>query len=73
MTNRAEFQLTEQELQALFDSTNAVDPELLDLVDAIAKESVISTEEDSDIFLSPEEIAHLDDLIADLENGNFLI
>lgn len=73
MTNRAEFQLTEQELQALFDSTNAVDPELLDLVDAIVKESVISTEEDSDIFLSPEEIAHLDDLIADLENGNFLI
>lgn len=73
MTNRAKFELTEQELQALFDSTNAVDPELLDLVDAIAKESVISTEEDSDIFLSPEEIAHLDDLIADLENGNFLI
>lgn len=73
MTNRAEFELTEQELQALFDSTNAVDPELLDLADAIAKESVISTEEDNDIFLSPEEIAHLDDLIADLENGNFLI
>ena len=73
MTNRAEFQWTEQELQALFDSTNAVDPKLLDLVDTIVKESVTSVEEDNDIFLSPEEIAHLDDLIADLENGNFLI
>ena len=73
MTNRAEFQWTEQELQALFDSTNAVDPKLLDLVDTIVKESVTSVEEDNDIFLSPEEIAHLDDLIVDLENGNFLI
>ena len=73
MTNRAEFQWTEQELQALVDSTNAVDPKLLDLVDTIVKESVTSVEEDNDIFLSPEEIAHLDDLIADLENGNFLI
>lgn len=73
MTNRAEFQWTEQELQALFDSTNAVDPKLLDSVDTIVKESVTSVEEDNDIFLSPEEIANLDDLIADLENGNFLI
>lgn len=47
----------EKEIQALFDA-----------IDSLDTVPVIQAEKVDDIFLSPEEIAHLDDLIADLEN-----
>jgi hypothetical protein len=54
-----EFKWDGKEIQALlWDSVNAIDPALLDALDAFVDtlEPVTSTEEDDDIFLTIEEV-----------------
>jgi hypothetical protein len=54
-----EFKWDDKEIQALlWDSVNAIDPALLDALDAFVDtlEPVTSTEEDDDIFLTIEEV-----------------